>query len=493
VAVGDFGNGHLDLAVTNSNDGTVSVLLGKGDGTFTPALGSPIHVGGEPFSVAVGDFNGDGNNDLAVANFADNTVNVLLGDGHGGFGSRLNLPVGTGPGSVAVADFNGDGKPDLAVANESDNTVSVLLNQPGTESVTAHGVSSAFAFEGSPNFLFVGGVATFTDPTGPGNLANYSASLTWGNGPTTRGTIAFSADTGVFTVLPGPAQEEGSYPLTITIANGSTPAVTVTTPVLIRDNLLAATGTTVTATEGASFTGTVATFTDPAPEGPASYTALIAWGDGSTSLGTVKAYNGGFLVLGTHTYLEEGSYAVSVTIQDEGGSSVTAAGTATVADAALTGLARGLSVKGAKNFAGEVAAFTDTDPAGTAVDYSATITWDDGSTSSGVIAGDGNGGFTVSGSHLFGKFSGTHTITIAITDAGGASALVTDTVTDPPAPDDPVAAPAPPGQPVPDAGIPPVNPGTLGGRRHRHQHRQARTLHPHRHPPLGREADRGSP
>jgi hypothetical protein len=67
-------------------------------------------VGSGPNSVAVGDFNGDGIPDLAVANFSSNTVSVLRGNGDGSFQPAVNYPAGTGPGSVAVGDFNGDGR-----------------------------------------------------------------------------------------------------------------------------------------------------------------------------------------------------------------------------------------------------------------------------------------------------------------------------------------------------------------------------------------------
>ena len=81
-----------------------------------------------PTSVAVGDFNGDGKLDLAVANFSSNTVSILLGTGTGSFGAKTDFGTGSGPRSVAVGDFNGDGKLDLVVANFRSNTVSILLN-----------------------------------------------------------------------------------------------------------------------------------------------------------------------------------------------------------------------------------------------------------------------------------------------------------------------------------------------------------------------------
>src|ERR1039458_9200554 len=147
VAVGDFnGDGKPDLAVANSSSNNVTVLLGNGSGGFTAAAGSPFAVGARPYSVAVGDFNGDGNPDLAAANLDSDNVTVLLGNGSGGFTAASGSPfaVGTGPASVAVGDFNGDGKPDLAVANLyfTSNNVTVLLNTAPT--ITANPASMTF-------------------------------------------------------------------------------------------------------------------------------------------------------------------------------------------------------------------------------------------------------------------------------------------------------------------------------------------------------------
>jgi hypothetical protein len=126
VAVGDLnGDGKPDLAVANSQNGTVSVLLGNGNGTFQNAVNFP--TGLSPTSVAVADVNGDGKQDLAVANSGSNSVSVLLGNGNGSFAPAVNFSTGLAPLAVAVADLNGDDKPDLVVANDNGNSVSVLL------------------------------------------------------------------------------------------------------------------------------------------------------------------------------------------------------------------------------------------------------------------------------------------------------------------------------------------------------------------------------
>lgn len=130
IAVADFnGDGKLDLAVANYGTNTVTILLGNGDGTFTQATGSPIPVGSAPYAIATGDFTGSGKLDLAVANYGSNNVSMLLGNGDGTFAqaSTSPVPVGKGPLSLAIADFNGSGRLGLAVANISDGTVSILV------------------------------------------------------------------------------------------------------------------------------------------------------------------------------------------------------------------------------------------------------------------------------------------------------------------------------------------------------------------------------
>jgi hypothetical protein len=134
MAVGDFNHdGKTDLVETSDFDNTVIILLGNGDGTFTPASGSPITVGNFPEAVVIGDFNNDGVLDLAVANANDNTVSILLGHGDGTFTAIAPVPTGGFPFYLAVADFNHDGSADIAVSNEADSTVSILLgNGDGT-------------------------------------------------------------------------------------------------------------------------------------------------------------------------------------------------------------------------------------------------------------------------------------------------------------------------------------------------------------------------
>ncbi len=135
VAIGDLnGNGKPDIAVTNIFSNTVSIYLNKGNGTFASKVDYPTGIG--PDSVAIGDLNGDGNPDLAVANFGadtvSNTVSVFINKGNGTFASKVDYHTGAFPQAIAIGDLNGDGKPDLAVANEYFNTistVSVFLNK----------------------------------------------------------------------------------------------------------------------------------------------------------------------------------------------------------------------------------------------------------------------------------------------------------------------------------------------------------------------------
>jgi Bacterial Ig-like domain (group 3)/FG-GAP-like repeat/FG-GAP repeat len=128
IVLGDFNNdGRLDLASTNFNGSTISVLLGNGDGSFQPQ--TTYATGVSPVAIASGDFNRDGNLDLAVGNANSNTISIFLGNGDGTFLPQQTYAVGNGPQSIAVADFNGDGFLDLAVLNRNDANVTILLGQ----------------------------------------------------------------------------------------------------------------------------------------------------------------------------------------------------------------------------------------------------------------------------------------------------------------------------------------------------------------------------
>ena len=142
----------------------------------------------------------------------------------------------------------------------------------------------------------------------------------------------------------------------------------------------------ISATEGAPITATVATFTDANPNAAVGdFTATINWGDGHTSTGAVTENNGVFSVAGTHTYAEAGNDPISVTIADVGGSTATATNTATVADAALTPTAMPISATEGAPITATVATFTDANPNAAVGDFTATINWGDGHTSTGAV------------------------------------------------------------------------------------------------------------
>ena len=163
-ATADFnGDGKPDLAVSNNGSQGMTILLGNGNGSFTPAPGSPIAIGSELGQVVAADFNLDGKPDLASIRNSSNDVTILLGDGAGGFppSSVTTVTVADAPVWLAIADFNRDGRPDFAASDTFINKISVELNTCSPATITIDGRLLSPDLRGLRN-----AVVTMTDQNG---------------------------------------------------------------------------------------------------------------------------------------------------------------------------------------------------------------------------------------------------------------------------------------------------------------------------------------
>ena len=171
---------------------------------------------------------------------------------------------------------------------------------------------------------------------------------------------------------------------------------------------------TIEATEGSPFSGKL---TEAGCS--ISGTPIIDWGDGTSSDATVKE----FAISGSHTYAEAGTYNGSVSYEDDCGT-YKFPFQARIADAALSAKAVTVNATATVKFSGRVATFTDANPDGQVSDYTASITWGDGTSSAGTISAATGGGFEVTGSHTY-AIGGVFKTTITIDDVGGSKATAT--------------------------------------------------------------------
>ena len=183
VAVGDFNaDGKIDLAVSSygcCTNGVVSIMLGKGDGTFFPSV--DYSSAPSPFSIVKGDFNGDSKLDLATANNSLDTISILMGNGDGTFAAPVNYAGGAFPFDLSTGDFNSDGKSDLVIAGNGHGLSILKGNGDGT-------FQKAVNFAGGGNFAIVldlngdakpdivsaltaNSVAVFINQTGPHTIS----------------------------------------------------------------------------------------------------------------------------------------------------------------------------------------------------------------------------------------------------------------------------------------------------------------------------------
>lgn len=360
----------------------------------------------------------------------DYTATIDWGDGTTSPASLVN-----GPNYVQASGAH-------TYAEEGNYNVTTTLTDAGGASASAVSPmnvgdaalsGSGIAASAVENSTFTANLATFTDSDPNGTLSDYSAVIAWGDGTSSAGTVSPNGQGGYVVSGSHVYFEEGTYTVSVTADDAQAAAIIGTVVTVSDAPLVASAGAPITASEGSSVTAVVATFNDPAPSGT-SWTASIDWGDHTTSVGTVATgASGGFTVTGSHTYAEEGTYTVTVTITDDGGATTNTTTTATISDAAITATGTQFSVHHKTNFTATVATLSDADPGAAASDYAGTITWGDGSTTSCPSSGCtivrlSNGTFSVSASHSYSR-NGKYTVTIQLKDGGGAATKATTTIT----------------------------------------------------------------
>jgi hypothetical protein len=325
----------------------------------------------------------------------------------------LHTYVQTGSYSVTVSILDSGGSTTsftstIAVGVSLGNGVGLVANDPAIN-----------ATEGAS---FSGPVATFTDSDGNTNPALYSASIVWGDGATTTGTVTGTGGSNGFTVSGTHTYaEEGNDAVAVSISDTDGAHFNVNSTAIVADAALTPTaGSGLNPTSGTAYSATWATFTDGDPNGAVSdFSATIAWGDGTVSAGTVATNTGGgFKVTGTHTYPQGGSLQAAVTVYDAGGASGSVTDSVNVAGLTPTGVNFSQNI-GTMQSPFPVATFTDSDGNHTPGRYTASINWGDGTTTTGTLSGTGP--FTVKGQHGYGQ-QGYYPVTVSISDTDGARA-----------------------------------------------------------------------
>jgi large repetitive protein len=483
--VADLGNGDAEygvysyhtyaLATTSSNPDTLTIGVADntGPGTLQSQSG-PVQVNSTPLqnsytpttinatigtpltNVTVGQF--IDTNPLAVAsNYA---VSVNWGDGQFSAGTVVPYKTSTQLGGTGVeftieashtytsgGSFTAAALISAIGGAQLTETTPISVTGSSLQQITAAPIS---AVVGVP---FTGTVASFTDPNPSDTASEFSATINWGNGSSTAGTVQ-SVGSGAFIVTAvDPVSHNGftytnvgTYNVTISVTGPNNTKFTAFTTATVADAPITATGLTLGLAPNLIYTfppfsGEVATFTSGNPNATISdFTATINWGDGTVSPGTISidpTMAGVFDVSGTHQYAPSSTpYQAIITIDSKFGSTATAFTTITITDTPITpGTGTPISIAATKGvpFTLEVGTFTDANPGALPSQYATTINWGDGtSTSSGVVGKEANGTFTVTGTHTYANVSGAtpYAITVTIADIAGTSpGTATDTAT----------------------------------------------------------------
>ena len=349
------------------------------------------------------------------SNIVDQEIGGIVANPDGGFdviGSHLYKHAGNAVFELTVADRSGhviDTQSSVLVANQpltvTGKTLNVVAGQPvgiGHGAVLAH----------------------FTDPNPYAEATDYHASVTWGDLAPNASAVYVAANllTGGFDVISNHTyMHSGQFNIAVEIAGLGSAPTSVIGNATVANAPIQLTPKPITAVDGTAFTGAVlAHFTDSNPGAEASdYNATASWGDGSeidTSIRVVRNPTGGFDIVGGHLYDSAGKYDVDMTVSGALGTVLKHGQTsASVRSRNMTLTFLPMSVVEGLPFNGKLAHITSTVPGATATQFTAEITWGDGSVTVGQVVASTKGGFDVAGVHSYSR-SGTKTVSIKLTD-----------------------------------------------------------------------------
>ncbi|MDB5387996.1 MAG: conserved repeat domain, partial [Planctomycetaceae bacterium] len=470
ISAGDLdGDGNIDLAV--SMRGTTAILFGNGNGSFRPPVlltpGIATGLGSYSNRVRLADVDGDGDLDVITLNQnlqqGGGAVAVWRNDGSGQFSLPVirNVPMpdydqfGVGI-DMEIGDLNGDGRVDVVVTDVGDEKgfmatsdlnaisggVSVLIGAgDGTFAQPVHYLlpPRQRAYQVTLADLNRDGRPEIVALTSPfGFFQQRSAVALFANNGDGTFSVPQILDAGVYQagyLAAADFNSDGAADILVPDSNNDSGTFGVIYagqgPILVTDAPVTVTGTNLNPVPGLNFSAIVATFKDANPYSAANdFIATINWGDGQSSPGTIAVDPlGGFDVLGTHTYSSVGVFTTVVTVNETGQATHVGNGTVRVDNMAPALNAGSLSfdAMASRPFAGIVSTFTDADSNGSVGDFSASIDWGDGVTSTGSIASAVGGGFSVSGAHTYAN-PGAFSVRVDIADIDGETLSVNGSV-----------------------------------------------------------------
>lgn len=425
--------GHVQATVALTPGATLHLRVGGhgivgGEAEFFATPGTLTAAGGfngggtasvtcSGCATAVGGAGGGASDVRTSADGLDDRLLVAGGGGGAGVGGR----------SAGVVADGGDSAGTAPTLTEPFGGPSVTCTGGGAGTLIGPGAA------GGGTGCFGGSAGSGADG---GNSTDFYGIGAGGGGYFGGGAGAIGLPNGLFPGTGGGGGSDSPDPASPPLG---TSAVTVTDGVRSGDGLITVTysalqgndGVTQHAVEGAAMNNaTLGTFTDSNTSMVAGdFTATTCWNDSGTpppnndcATTTVSGSNGSFTVSGSHTFPEEGSFTAVTSVGGADGS-VTLHMPAVVTDAALSATGVKATMNAGKSQTKLVANFKDADPAGTTSDYSATINWGDGtSTTGGLIAPNGTGGWSVTGSHKYAKPGNGYSVSVTIHDSGGAQA-----------------------------------------------------------------------